>query len=148
MNTLLIATTNEGKIAELTALFEGLPFRVIGPADLAETFPPVDETGSTFVANALLKANYFHDQTGLLTLADDSGLQVDALDGRPGVYSARYGGEGLTSKEQIQLLLNELKDVPEAKRSARFVCSIALVGKNLRQIFEARCEGRIAIEPR
>jgi XTP/dITP diphosphohydrolase len=148
MNTLLIATTNKGKVAELTALIEDLPFRVISLDDLLERYPPVEETGSTFVANALLKADYFHQQTGLLTLAEDSGLEVDALGGRPGVYSARYGGEGLTNSERIQLLLGELKDVPEEKRSARFLCSIALVGENLRQTFEAQRDGKIALEPR
>lgn len=147
MKTLLIATTNPGKVAELSALLAGSPFRVIGLADLPETWPDVEETGVTFAENALLKAGYYHAQTGLLTLADDSGLEVDALDGRPGVYSARYGGEGMTSAGQIRLLLGELKDVPEERRGARFVCTIALVGEGVRQLFEGRSEGTIAFEP-
>ena len=99
--TLLIATTNPGKIAEIAALLDGLNYRVIGLKDLPEMPPDVEETGATFEENAVLKANEYHARTGLLTLADDSGLVVDALDGRPGVYSARYGGEGRTSAEQV-----------------------------------------------
>jgi len=148
MTTLLIATTNNGKVAEIASLLEGLDCRVIGLADLPQIPPAVEETGTTFVANALIKAEYYHALTGLVTLADDSGLEVDALDGRPGVYSARYGGEGLSSAGQIALLLEEMKDVPEEKRTARFVCSIALVGPQLQQTFEGRCEGRIARVPR
>lgn len=148
MITLLIATSNPGKVAELAAMLKDLNCRVIGFADLPEIPPTVEETGLTFAENALLKAEHYHWLTGLTALADDSGLEVDALDGRPGVYSARYGGEHLSSAEQIRLLLGELKDVPDRKRTARFVCSIALVGDGLKQIFEDRCEGVIAREPR
>ncbi len=152
MTTLLIATTNRGKVDEIAALLAGLNQRVIGLADLPQIPPAVEETGTTFVANALLKARYYHSHTGLLTLADDSGLEVEALDGRPGVYSARYGGEGLSSAEQIALLLAELKDVPDERRSARFVCSIVLTGTlngaRIEQTFEGRCEGKIALAPR
>lgn len=150
--TLLIATTNPGKVAEINDLLAGLNCRVIGLADLPQALPIVEETGTTFTENALLKAEHYHQRTGLLTLADDSGLVVDALDGRPGVYSARYGGAGLSSTEQINLLLAELKDVPAEKRTARFVCCIALVGElageQLRQTFERSCEGLIANAPR
>ncbi|MDX2033053.1 MAG: RdgB/HAM1 family non-canonical purine NTP pyrophosphatase [Blastocatellia bacterium] len=146
--TLLIATTNPGKIAEIAAQLEGLNYRVIGLKDLPEMPPDVEETGATFEENAVLKADAYHAQTGLLTLADDSGLVVDALDGRPGVYSARYGGAGRTSAEQVALLLDELRDTPPEKRTARFVCCIALTGGNLRRTFERSCEGRIALEPR
>src|SRR5262245_33677457 len=148
---LLIATTNKGKVAEIASLLEGSGRRAIGLEDLPQVPPPVEETGTTFVENALIKADYYHAATGLLTLADDSGLEVDALDGRPGVYSARYGGEGLSSADQIALLLEEMKDVPEEKRTARFVCGIALVGPKretaIRRTFEGRCEGRIAFAP-
>ena len=149
---LLIATTNKGKVAEIANLLEGLNCRVIGLEDLPQIPPPVEETGTTFVANAIIKADYYHAVTGMLTLADDSGLEVDALDGRPGVYSARYGAEGMSSADQIALLLEEMKDAPEEKRKARFVCAIALVGPPdggaIRQTFEGRCEGRIAFKPR
>src|SRR5262250_3286157 len=110
---LLIATTNKGKVAEIANLLEGLNCRVIGLEDLPQVPPPVEETGTTFVANAMIKADYYHAVTGMLTLADDSGLEVDALDGRPGVYSARYGAEGMSSADQIALLLEEMKDAPE-----------------------------------
>ncbi len=169
---LLIATTNRGKVSEIASLLEGFDYRVIGLEDLPFVPTPVEETGSTFIDNALIKADYYHSITGLFTLADDSGLEVDALDGRPGVYSARYGGEGLSSADQVKLLLEELKDIPEEKRTARFVCSVALVGAmsdisdketmmrpdrraddtariiKIRQTFEGRCEGRIAFAPR
>lgn len=146
--TLLVATGNPGKVGELTALLTGLGLRVIGLADLPAPVPEVEETGATFAANAQLKAETYHRLTGLLTLSDDSGLLVDALGGRPGVYSARYGGAGLTSAEQIALLLDELKDVPAAERTARFVCCIALVGEGINELFEGQCEGRITFAPR
>jgi XTP/dITP diphosphohydrolase len=152
MTTLLIATSNPGKVAEIASLLNGLNCRIIGFGDLPEAPPIVEETGITFAENALLKGEYYHRLTGLLTLADDSGLEVDALDGRPGVYSARYGSEGMTSAEQIELLLDEMKDVPDAQRKARFVCCVAtvgmLAGKETKQIFEGRCEGVIARLPR
>ncbi|HEY7181933.1 MAG TPA: non-canonical purine NTP pyrophosphatase [Blastocatellia bacterium] len=170
IGALLIATSNKGKVAEIASFLEGLDCRAIGLDDLPEVPPPVEETGTTFVENALIKADYYHAATGLLTLADDSGLEVDALDGRPGVYSARYGGESLGSARQIALLLEEMKDAPEEKRTARFVCVVALVGKTsdkrshvrrpdealvdaevgprIRRTFEGRCEGKIALAPR
>jgi XTP/dITP diphosphohydrolase len=150
--TLLIATSNKGKVAEIAALLEGLDCRAIGLEDLPKVPPPVEETGTTFVENALIKADYYHEATRLFTLADDSGLEVDSLDGRPGVYSARYGGEGLSGNQQIELLLEEMKGTPTEERTARFVCSVALVGaiagREIREIFEGRCEGRIALAPR
>ncbi|MEO6727109.1 MAG: RdgB/HAM1 family non-canonical purine NTP pyrophosphatase [Blastocatellia bacterium] len=160
IRTLLIATSNPGKVIEIASLLQGLNCRVIGFGDLPEAPPTVEETGTTFAENALLKAEQYHALTGpltcVLTLADDSGLEVDALEGRPGVYSARYGGKGLTSAQQIELLLNEMEDVPDDRRTARFVCSIAMVGtivgmeakKTFTQTFEGRCEGVIARQPR
>ncbi len=145
INSLLIATSNQNKIVEIVALLEGLNWHVIGLSDLSQMPPSVEETGSTFVENALIKAEHYYHRTSLITLADDSGLVVDALGGRPGVYSARYGGEGLP--QQIVRLLDELKDVPQSSRTARFVCSIALAGPGLRRTFEESCEGLIAFEP-
>jgi XTP/dITP diphosphohydrolase len=147
-NHLLVATTNTGKVAEISALLNGLNLQIIGLSDLSQSPPPVDETGTTYVENALIKADYYHGLTGLITVADDSGLEVDALGGRPGVYSARYGGVGLSPSEQIVKLLDELKEVPVEKRTARFVCSIALCGPGLRETVEGRCEGMIADQPR
>ena len=125
---LLIATSNEGKVAEIAAMLEGSDCRAIGLEDLPQVPPPVEETGTTFIENALIKADYYHQATGLLTLADDSGLEVDSLDGRPGVYSARYGAEGLSGNQQIELLLEEMKGATAEERTARFVCSIAVAG--------------------
>ncbi|MEK7830899.1 MAG: non-canonical purine NTP pyrophosphatase, partial [Acidobacteriota bacterium] len=144
MKTLLIASSNPGKVAEFKTMLAELDCRVIGFADLPEIPPSIEETGQTFAANALLKAEHYHRLTDLTVLADDSGLEVDALGGRPGVYSARYGGEDLSSAEQIELLLNEMKEIPDERRSARFVCSIAVAGNELVQTFEAKCEGFIA----
>jgi XTP/dITP diphosphohydrolase len=150
--TLLIATTNKGKVAEIAAMLEGSDCRAIGLEDLPQVPPPVEETGTTFVENALIKADYYHHATGLLTLADDSGLEVDSLDGRPGVYSARYGAEGLSGDQQIELLLEEMKGATAEERTARFVCSIAVAGaiggREIRETFEGRCEGSIALAPR
>ncbi|HEU0185980.1 MAG TPA: RdgB/HAM1 family non-canonical purine NTP pyrophosphatase [Blastocatellia bacterium] len=156
IHTLLIATSNKGKVAEIASLLEGvegLDCRVIGLEDLPQVPPPVEETGTTFAENALIKADYYHAATGLLTLADDSGLEVDALGGRPGVYSARYGGGSSSADQQVSLLLEEMKGAPEENRTARFVCVIALAGPageppEIRQTFEGRCEGKIARAPR
>lgn len=149
MADLLLATTNPGKVAEFRALLAGLPYRVLGLSDLPQEIKSPAETGETFADNARLKAVYYHENSGgLLTLADDSGLCVDALDGAPGVYSARYAGEGATSQEMVARLLANLIDVPEESRIARFICAIALVGAGIDLIFEGSCEGTIAFEPR
>ena|SRR5438552_3931278 len=152
MTKLLVATSNPGKVAELATLLKDLPCQVIGLSDLPQPLPIAAETGATFSENALMKAEEYHARTGLLTLADDSGLEVDALGGAPGIYSARYAGETATDAERVVKLLDEMKDVPDAKRTARFVCSIALVGmldgQQLQCTFEGRCEGLIARSPR
>lgn len=147
LRDLLIATSNPGKVVEIADLLKGLNCRVLSFANLPAVPPSIEETGITFTDNAMLKAEHYHSLTGLLTLADDSGLEVDALGGRPGVYSARYGGEDLTAARQIELLLEEMKDVPDTHRSARFVCSVVLIGEGVRQVFEANCEGSIARRP-
>jgi XTP/dITP diphosphohydrolase len=152
MTNLLIATTNEGKKDEIARLLEGLNYQVIGLNGLPRMPPVVEETGATFAENALIKAAYYHKHSGMLTLADDSGLMVDALGGNPGVYSARYGGPGIESGNQIALLLEEMKDVPAAHRTARFACAIAIAGssggRQVSEVFEGFCEGTIAGEPR
>jgi XTP/dITP diphosphohydrolase len=125
---LLVATSNKGKIIEIAEILAGLNWHLLGLDDLLHPITPAEETATTFVGNAVIKAEYYFAQTGLITLADDSGLEVDALGGRPGVFSARYGGEGISSMEQIAMLLDELKDVSEERRTARFVCSIAIAG--------------------
>lgn len=152
MPTLLIATTNAGKVREISLLLGSLSYEVVGLKDLATIPPPVEETGTTFTANAILKSEYYFAETGLLSLADDSGLEVDALDGAPGVYSARFAGEDATDADRVAKLLELLRDVPDEKRSARFVCSIALTGNfdgNVQtHVFEGFAEGLIPHEPR
>ena len=144
---LLIATTNPGKVVEIRDQLLESGYEVIGLNDLDNKIEPVEETGFTFTENAFLKADYYHSRTGLLTLADDSGLEVDALGGRPGVLSARYGAQGMSSAEQVELLLDEMQEAPDSERGARFRCSIALVGDGVRKVFEGTCEGRIARSP-
>ena len=122
---LLVATHNRGKIAEYRALLSDLPLAVTWLDEQGVT-ADVAETGATFIENACLKAAAYAEQTGLLTWADDSGLEVDALDGRPGVYSARYGGPGLSDRDRSQRLLAELAGVAPAQRTARFRCVVAL----------------------
>ncbi len=145
---LLIATRNDGKKAEYASLLHGLGINLVSLADTCID-DIVEETGTTYADNALLKARTYAAIAGLATLADDSGLEVDALDGAPGVYSARYGGEGLDDEARYRLLLQEIEGVPEKARSARFRCVIALVWPDGREdVVEGVCEGRIAEEPR
>src|SRR3972149_4758707 len=120
---LLVATTNPGKIGEYQALLDGLNLQVVGLRQVEIDFD-VEETGASFEENAQIKARAYADASGLLTLADDSGLCVDALDGAPGIYSARYGP---TEHARIERLLGELQGVPDERRTARFGCVVALV---------------------
>lgn len=119
---------------------------VVGLGDLATT--EEIETGSSFAENALLKARYYRKASGLITLADDSGLEVDALGGAPGVYSARYGGAGASDEERVNKLLNALKEVPPEHRAARFVCVAAIAWDGGEQTFTGEAPGRILAEPR
>ena len=123
---LLVATRNPGKAQEFKRLLQGVPFQITSLEEegVAEE---VEETGHTFEDNARLKARAYAELTGLFTLADDSGLEVDALGGGPGVKSARYGGLGLTDEGRVELLLKNLKDVPWEGRTGRFRCVIAVV---------------------
>lgn len=148
---LVIATGNRGKLAEIRALLAGLPVEVLGIGDVM-TPPVVDEDGETFVANALKKARAVARATGMITLADDSGLEVDALGGRPGVRSARYAREGASDAENNAKLLVELEGVPPERRSARFRCAMALVDPWARpeereSVVEGACEGSIRLQP-
>src|SRR5581483_10259787 len=116
---ILIATNNPGKLEELRALLLPSGWTPLHPAGLGLALD-VAETGTTYAENAALKAAAFANTAQMIALADDSGLEVDALDGRPGVYSARYGGPGTPPAEQIRMLLHELEQVPEPRRTARF----------------------------
>ncbi len=145
---LLVATHNKGKVAEYADILGGrrLDWLTLDEAGIGEE---VAETGATFRENAILKAQAYARQAGLLTLADDSGLEVDALDGRPGVLTARYGGPGLSFAERYGRLLGELAGVPWERRTARFRCVVALAGPDgaLLGAAEGVCEGYIALEP-
>jgi len=145
---LLIATRNRGKKREYAGLLQGLEVELIGLDDLGVT-KTIKEDGASYTENALLKARGYAAATGLLTLADDSGLEVDALDGAPGVLTARYAGEGATDEQRYLLLLEQLKDVPHEHRTARFRCVIALAWPDGRvEITEGVYEGLITREPR
>ena len=143
-NTLLIGTKNKGKIKELKNFLADLPFEVKS-LDSFENMIEPEETGATFAENAALKARYYALKTGLLTLADDSGLAVKTLDGAPGIFSARYAGENSTDADKVVKLLNELKK--KVDRRAKFVCSMAISDKNGGIIFasDGICEGKIAL---
>src|SRR5687768_2190692 len=122
---LLLASQNPGKLNEMRQLLEGLPFRVLRPTDLGIHDAP-EETGQTFRDNAILKARHYARLSGLLTVADDSGISVDALGGAPGLYSSRFGGEGATDADRNALLLEKLRGVPDERRGARFTSAVAV----------------------
>ena len=127
---LLVATRNSGKVREFSRMLEDMSFDVVGLNDLGIDLE-VEETGTTFEENAVLKARAYAEASGELTLTDDSGLVVDALDGEPGVLSARYGGEGLDDEGRVQLVLDKMKHLPGWERTARFVAVLALAGNGV-----------------
>lgn len=146
MKTVVLATSNKGKIAEFKELLKDFDLTVKGLDDYPE-IGEIPEPGETFLENAIIKAQTVANITGLIAVADDSGLEVDALDGRPGVYSARYSGEGATPAKNNHKLLEELKGVNEAKRTARFVCvMVAATPDNIRIQSRGEWDGRIAFE--
>ena len=148
MTKLLIATNNRGKVREYEDLLAGLPVEITFPAQEGLSLD-VEESGQTFEENACLKAQAFARHSGLLTLADDSGLEVDALAGAPGVYSARYAGPGASDADRYRKLLAALDQVPEGQRSARFRCVIAVARPDGRvETVAGACEGQIGFEPR
>ena len=145
---LLVATRNHGKLRELSDLLGSVPFELVSLADVGIEVD-VEETGHTFEDNAVLKAETYRDLSGMLTLADDSGLEVDALGGEPGVRSARYAGPDATDSDRIQLLLKNLQSTPDATWAAQFTCVIAIASPGEEtQLFPGSCRGRIVREPR
>ena len=148
MPKLLIATNNPGKVAEFRALLECCGWTLVTPQEVGIQLD-LDETGQTYLENATMKAVAFAKASGLTALADDSGLEVDALDGRPGILSARYAGPDRTDAERASELLKELAGVADEDRTARFRCVIAIARNedNVRSV-EGTVEGRIAREPR
>lgn len=151
MIDLLVATTNPGKFAEVKSFLAALPLRILSLKDMDHP-PAVVEDGRSFEENALKKARTLADFSGLLTLADDSGLEVDALNGAPGIYSARYAGEDADDERNNKKLLGALAAVPTDRRTARFVCALALCAPHAQMkndwVTRESCEGRIAFETR
>jgi XTP/dITP diphosphohydrolase len=145
---LVLATANPGKVRELTELLAGIPYEIRTLRDYP-AFEMLEETGDSYEANALIKARATAAHTGALVLADDSGLEVDALGGVPGVRSARYGGPGLDDAGRVAHLLRQLELARNEQRTARFRCVIAIVAPDGREtLVDGACEGVIARAPR
>lgn len=145
---IVLATQNRGKVSELQTLLRDMGVEVIS-MDEAEAVAEIIEDGSTFKENAMKKALVVSRATGLVAIADDSGLEVDALEGRPGVFSARYSGEGATDEENYLKLLDEIQNVPDDKRTARFKCVMVTCRPDGECISsQGSCEGHIIREPR
>ncbi len=144
---LLLATSNKGKLQEFQEALSSLDIELVSATEKGVTRFP-EEQGSSYAENALLKAGYAALATGLPSIADDSGLEVAALDGSPGIYSARFGGD-LSNGERIAYLLNKMREVPRGARSARFVCAIVLATPSGQiKTFEGECAGEILEGPR
>ena len=142
---IIAATKNKNKLREFGEILKG--FEIVSQEEAGIDID-VEETGTTFEENSMLKAKAIYDLTGIAAIADDSGLCVDALGGEPGVYSARYGGEGYDDKGRVELLLKNMKDLPDDKRSARFVCAITLVSDEGVITARGECEGKIDYSPK
>jgi XTP/dITP diphosphohydrolase len=148
MRRLLIATRNPGKMREIARILAGLPLKLVSLDDLGIE-AEAEEPAATFRGNAVAKSLFYSRLAGTLTAAEDSGLRVDALGGRPGVLSARYGGPGLDDAGRLALVLRELREVEESRRGAHFVCWIALSERGrLLRTFRGTVEGRILPRPR
>lgn len=142
----IVATRNRGKIREFRDALKGLNLRIHGLGDFPDV-PEIEEDGNSFTENALKKARFYSAVFGKLTLADDSGLEVDSLKGQPGVHSARYAGEKASSQENNQKLLREMQGVRISKRGARFRCVIAIKSPEGREaVAEGSCRGRIGFK--
>lgn len=141
---IIFATSNQGKLREAAEIL-GPDYEIISPAGLGIT-EDIPETGDTFRANSLLKAEYIHKKTGMDCFADDSGLEVDALGGAPGIYSARYAGEGHDFDANIEKLLRELSGVPACRRTARFRCVVTLIHDGQTSFYDGHMEGSIAMQ--
>jgi XTP/dITP diphosphohydrolase len=147
--TLILASRNRKKLREIAELLTGLNLELVSAADFPAA-PEVEETGRTFAENAALKAGTVAAATGHWTIADDSGLAVDVLDGAPGVYSARYAGPQSDDRQNNEKLLAQIRDVPDERRGAQFVCCLALADPagTIRVQVEGRCRGQLLHEPR
>lgn len=149
MSQIVLASNNPGKVREFNELLAGADLLVVPQSEFG--VPEIEETGLTFVENAILKARNAAAHTGLPAIADDSGLEVDALRGAPGIYSARYAGAGASDEANLRKLLATLQDIPEVQRTARFQCLMVYMQHELDPtplIFQGTWEGRILFEPR
>jgi XTP/dITP diphosphohydrolase len=145
---IVVATTNKNKLRELKELLKGLDVQILSLMDFPDC-PPVVEDGESFAENALKKAQTICAHTGLLTIADDSGLEVDCLEGRPGIFSARYAGEGADDRKNHEKLLQEMKGIAPANRDALFRCVLAIAAPSgQKRIVEGEYRGVIITEPR
>jgi len=143
---LIVATRNKGKVREIREALRGLRLRIYALSDFSDV-PEIEEDGKSFAENALKKARFYSKAFGKLTLADDSGLEVDSLKGFPGIYSARYAGIGASTQENNQKLLSEMEGISRSKRGARFKCVMAMVSPDGREaIAEGACKGRIGFK--
>lgn len=142
----VIATKNQHKLLEFKRILQPLGYEVLSQKDVGVDID-VEETATTFYGNARLKAKAIYEITKMITIADDSGLEVDYLNGEPGVYSARYGGQGKTDKDRCNLILEKLKNVPKEKRTARFVCAIYMIlSEKDERLYEGLCQGYIGYD--
>jgi len=143
---IIAATKNKGKVVEIRRALRGLGVKIDSLDDFPD-IPEVEEDGKSFSENALKKARFYSKYFGKLTIADDSGLEVDSLKGLPGIYSARYAGEGASDQERNQKLLEEMQGIPISKRGAKFKCVIAVVSHDGKEgIAEGSCRGRIGFK--
>lgn len=146
---ILIATHNKHKLTEMERILAPMGYEVVTDTDIGISLTDVEETGTTFMENARIKAESGCKESGLICIADDSGLCVDALGGAPGVYSARYSGVHGDDESNIIKLLDELKDIPDEKRTAYFQCSICVSFPSGKEVTaEGKCEGKIGYEKR
>ena len=146
---IVIATKNQGKVREMINAFQGLPVELVSLADLAERFQEPVEDGDTFAANSLLKAGYYQKQTGMACLADDSGLEVEALGGAPGVYSARFAGESASDADNNAKLQQELKKLGRESSPAAYQCALTFMDDEGRTLTaKGFCRGEIRLQAR
>ena len=146
---IVIATKNQGKVREMINAFQGLPVELVSLADLAERFQEPVEDGDTFAANSLLKAGYYQKQTGMACLADDSGLEVEALGGAPGVYSARFAGENASDADNNAKLQQELKKLDRESSPAAYQCALTFMDADGRVLTaKGFCRGEIRLQAR
>jgi XTP/dITP diphosphohydrolase len=149
LERIVLATTNKGKVREIRELLAGIPLEVVG-LEVFPEIPPIEENGRTFLENAVIKAKTVAAYTRKLTLADDSGLEVDGLGGEPGIYSARYGKPGWTDRQRFEYLLNKLANVAADQRTARFRSAVAVYNPIAERLetAEGAVEGVIIDTPR